>query len=534
MALLWMLLAPFCVGFYALSLPLGPNDFWYHAMAGRFICEHGALPHQALSSAAQGFTSPDTPYYYQSWLSEVALFLLLRFGGLSAVVVARSVLVALSFALLSWTGARRLGRVLPEAGETARARFACIGALLGFGMCSQNLDTRPQMFSVPLFAAFVALSWEWPFASHRARLGIGAALCALMIVWSNTHGAFISALLLMGALAGGEVAHLFWRRVVLKQEAAAGSARGLCALFGALLGSACLNPRGAGLFVYAFGMARYPIGRKYIEEWQAPHVSLSQWYNALFFGSFLLLPPLWWRAQKRREGKLTGAPLRAGEVVGLLLLAYLGHDMTRGVIWYALAGAPAIAVLAAAAFAPARETLAPTTPIAAHLNAVLAGVFLLAPLLMLPRIKGSGGLGPAFASRFAPTPKGSFPLGFSNDPGLILDRDTPVEAAAFLRAHPPRGHLWNDMVFGSYLSWATAPAIPPSCDPRVELYPAAFWEEYRRIMQGAPDAARTLQRRGYSDALLDLPAQAKLAARLQSDGWHQAFRARGAVLLRHN
>lgn len=532
MALLWTLFAPVCALFYTLSLPLGPNDFWYHASAGRFICETGTLPQHALFTSAQGFTTPATPYYYQSWLAEIGLYTLLKLGGLSAVVIARSVLVAFAFGILAWTAQRRLARVLPASDDTTRARWACVGALLGFGMCALNLDTRPQMFSVPLFALFVAGAWEWPFLSSGARWKVGALLCALMTLWSNTHGAFITALLLVGATAGGETL----RQILTREKSS--PAKSLCALSSALVLSACVNPRGAGLFAYAFGMARDPMSRKYIAEWQRPQVSTSEWYNAIFFASFLLLPLLAWRAHKRGVAASSGQfVLRSGEVAALMLLAYLGHDMTRGVIWYALACAPAISVLGACAFASSKASQAATPPassLAARLNAVLASVLLLAPLVMLPRAKANLGLGPEFAARFAPNPRGDFPLGYSGDPPLLLDKGTPTEAAVLLRHSPPRAHLWNDMVFGSYLTWATAPQILPSCDPRVELYPHAFWEEYRRVLEGAPEAARVLQSRGYSDALLDRETAPKLIARLKAAGWRVLLVRRNAVLLRRN
>ena len=41
---LWLLFVPLCITIYSLMLPLGPNDFWYHARAGRVIAETGRIP----------------------------------------------------------------------------------------------------------------------------------------------------------------------------------------------------------------------------------------------------------------------------------------------------------------------------------------------------------------------------------------------------------------------------------------------------------------------------------------------------------
>jgi hypothetical protein len=145
---------------------------------------------------------------------------------------------------------------------------------------------------------------------------------------------------------------------------------------------------------------------------------------------------------------------------------------------------------------------------------------------------------------FAPTPRGEFPIGFTGEPPLLLENNTPVDVVEFLRQNPPRGKLWNDFVFGSYLTWATlyAPRLAPHVDPRVEMHPLSFWEEYGRIADGAPDASQKLKATGYSDVLLDATEQPGLLRRLHADGWRILWPIReaaslpreGAVLLRRS
>jgi hypothetical protein len=167
---------------------------------------------------------------------------------------------------------------------------------------------------------------------------------------------------------------------------------------------------------------------------------------------------------------------------------------------------------------------------------------LLLPVPLLPWFKPALPLPDFFHARFAPTPQGAFSQGFAGDPPLLLDRSTPVEAVEFLRHSPPRGKLFNDMVFGSYINWMLYPQTRSLCDPRIELYPLKWWEGfYFRLGKGPADAAQILARDGYSDALLDPKMQPQLIKRLQAaPRWTIVFPAKAsdwprstAVVVRH-
>src|SRR5215510_8705731 len=64
----------------------------------------------------------------------------------------------------------------------------------------------------------------------------------------------------------------------------------------------------------------------------------------------------------------------------------------------------------------------------------------------------------------------------------LFSADTPVGAAAYLRAHPG-GRLFNEMGYGSYLDWALYPQMQVFADPRVELYDLTLWQDYLAISE---------------------------------------------------
>nr|AUN36246.1 hypothetical protein [uncultured bacterium] len=545
---LWLLLVPIVCAMYTLLLPIAPNDFWYNVRAGSVISQTGQIPTTALFTTS---LPAGTPYYYQSWIAQVLLFKTLQFGGLSGIILLRTICLTASFSLLvwlSWTCARQVSaRASQPLPETSLARIVALSCLLAYSLAASNMDVRPQTFSVLLFTVWMVLIFKWSHVTHKTRLTIAAALVLLMALWANTHGAFFTGLVVLASFFIGEALHFSLSRKrpqinrIFGTPPTSSSVRALGILVALCTLAPLLNPRGAMIYFYVFKLAGLKAGQKFIQEWQSP--SFNQWYGALFFisliGVFVLAGVLLRRAKPAEQNApewLRGAMgARPGEMAILVVMAILALRDIRSIIWFALLLAPVMAAMYT------RLLLNRTRPTATEdsppksvqvVNAIIAMGLIFSCIPLLPAYKPGLGLPPEYTSHFAPNPAGQFPLGFSSDPKLLLDRDTPVEAVEYLRKNPPRGRLWNDMVFGSYLVWAGAPQALPHCDPRVEMYPLAFWEEYGRLIDGPPDAARTLRAQGFSDALLHVKDEKPLIVRLQKSGWRALLKKGNAILLR--
>ncbi len=546
-SLLWLLLTPLVVAAYTLLLPIAPNDFWYNARAGAHLAATGNIPTTSLFTTS---VSSTTPYFNQAWLAQYLLFNTLENGGLSGIILLRTFCLILTFALILWATWRRLRRcnqsntlLLPQ---VALARIAGGSTMVAFALSASNMDIRPQIFSVPIFALFVFCILEWPFASALGRKAIIAFLMFCMALWANLHGAFFVGLVLLGAFLGGQAVQFFWTKKSLicsdlfgKISRAQFSQTAL--LFGFVGIAALFNPRGAALYAYVFKLAALQTGQKYIQEWQAP--SFADWYGALFFICLivaLLLAAVLWvrlRATEKAISKIENSTPRCGLWFGEIFIfgitAIMAMRDIRSIIWFALFFAPVLAILVLGVL-PKRASTPQTTsiPLVAQIgNAIIALLLIFSLAFFLPQTRSSLPLPAAYFSQFAPTPRGAFPDGFNSDFSFLLQRDTPVEAVQYLRAHPPRGKIWNDMVFGSYLTWAGFPDLLPNADPRVELYPQEFWEEYARLINGPPDAAQTLRAQNYSAALLHRQDEKRLLRRLQESGWRVVSSHRDAVLL---
>lgn len=542
---------PLVVTVYTLLLPIAPNDFWYNARAGAHIAMTGTVPVTALFTTS---VSPETPYYYQSWLAQLLLFKTLENYGLSGIVLLRSACLLAAFVLVLFTVWRRITRInsasLHPLPETTLARIATVSVLAAFALAASNMDVRPQTFSVPLFALFLFCLFEWPFLKSKARLIVTILLIAGMILWANLHGAFFTGILLLGIYASGEIVQFALTRrnencARLFGKTSLDSLRLTLLLVPAIGLAALINPRGAHIFTYVFDLASLEAGQKYIQEWQAPH--WSDWYGALFFLALITLCIT--TGLLLRLLSLSSSPkdlptaLRLPELLILSALALMAFRDIRSIIWFGICFAPVFAAPITQLLLLKNQT-APgpiVIPRSAQIvNATLALLLMGGVIPFLPQWRAALPLPPEYAAQFAPTPRGAFPRGFPHDPPALLERATPVRAVEYLTAHPPTGKIWNDFVFGSYLTWATLyePRLAPHADPRVEMRPITFWDEYGQIAAGSSNVAHFLTKRGFSDVLLDIKEQPELIERLKAAGWQVLItpnprRGETAILLRN-
>lgn len=164
----------------------GADDVWAHAFVGRWMWEHGTVPHRTLGlwgGELKGWIA-------HSWASQVVFFALLKNGGWLALVFCGMIMSALPFALLWWFWARcgRMGLLAPPL------------FILAAWVSSPRFRTRPELFSALALAILLIFLSAWP---RRARREL-ALLPVLFCVWANFHGGVAIGLLLLGATVVGD------------------------------------------------------------------------------------------------------------------------------------------------------------------------------------------------------------------------------------------------------------------------------------------------------------------------------------------
>lgn len=475
---IWSLVILAGFGFFVSLVPLPPNDIWWHLRIGEIIHRTAHIP----TTNMFAWTVPkDAPFFYGAWLGEYLLYTLYRWGGLALTQVARTVLVLLSFGLTA-----RLARWQSRSWRIAALAMAC-SAL----MSMNNVVVRPQIWSLLPFVLFFyllsgygagELDWQWLLL-----------LPPLMVFWVNAHGAFVLGIVLLGVFSLGEIV-----RVVLGLRGALPWSGILkLAILGALTALATLiNPRGFGIWRYVVGLMTDPPSQSLIVEWQSP--TPAGVANIAFFVTVLLL------LVSIAYSRYRPTPTEALLLVGFLWLAWNGQ---RYVIWFGLVSMPILAQAIAGLGVKLPFVAGPRR----WRNTALALVLFVPVLVVQPWWVEAV---PLPGTYWAQVHKGL-------DIGALIDTCTPVDAVAYLRAHPG-GQLFHEMGYGSYLIWAL-PEQGVFVDPRVELYPYDQWLDYVRITQGIR-YNELLEAYGADRLLLDRVAQEELLLQLSQDpAWEREY-----------
>jgi MFS family permease len=442
------------------------GDLYLQLASGRFVAAHGFVAADPFQTIAHG-----EPWLNQQWLSELLVYRVVGWIGVTGLTVVYAGLLAAPLALMLWL-CRRKGPAM----AVALVALYCPGLLT-------IVHPRAAGFSVLAFSllvAILALAWlrQRPQSpAMRLRWAVPATL-ALFAVWANLHGGFVAGLVLIGAVVCG-LALERW----LGRPNAVGSRRiFLLALTGALAtGTAMLaTPLGGALLSYlaSFHDSAVSVASP---EWrpafQSP-LAIAYLAVAAAFAAWL-----WARTDRPRAL----AP-------GLVVLVFLALALLalRNLVFVG----PVLA-LAIASLAPDKGGGKPWS---------LVGLALVL----------SAGAAATWAVAIGPA---------RNEP--LLDE----HLVGYALRHPPaRGHIAAYAGIGSYMIWR-APRAPVELDGWLEHFtPAEVRGTYAVLDGRAADPAPYVRRLRIGAMIADR----RVAIRaLQADGFEVELADRaGAYLVR--
>lgn len=385
------------------------GDLYLQLASGRFVAAHGFAAVDPFRTIAHG-----EPWLNQQWLSELLVYRVASWVGVTGLTIFYAVLLAAPLGLLLW-----LCRHKGPAMMVALAAFYCPGLWL-------IVHPRAAGFSLlgfSLLVAIVVLAWlrRGPPLPPVSRLRWAApATLALFGLWANLHGGFVAGLILIGAVVCGLVLE-----GGLGLPSAVGTGRiGLLALTGVLVAGTAMvaTPLGGAILTYLESF-RNPAIAAASSEWrpafQSP-LALAYLGVAAAFAAWL-----WARTERPRT--LTPA------LVVLVFLAFALASL-RNLVFVG----PVLA-LAIASLAPDRRVQASWSLVG--LAAVLAA-----------------GAAATWAVAVGPA---------RNEP--LLD----ARLVGYALRHPPRsGHIATYAGIGSYMIWRT-PRAPVELDGWLEHFTAA-------------------------------------------------------------
>lgn len=337
-----------------------------------------------------------------------------------------------------------------------------------FGILGRIHSVRPQLFSVLLAAALLLILC----LVDRGRRALLVLVPPLMALWANLHGGFLVGLGIIG----------IWTAVrFVAHEPDAPARPHIVALAVGSAAATLANPYGPQLWSFLWDTVG--LSRVEIADWQ----------------------PLW----------ATGffGITQWGLVTAVAILAMTRHRVD--IAYAAIAAVLCLATLKISRL-DAFYTLAVIMMLGPHFGRTAAAghTAVRAPTLALLAISGAVALA-------------TVPLAQRSSCIEIRVGPEP-EATRF--AQRQQGRMVTFFDWGQYGIWHLAPAIQVSMDGRREtVYSDAVLRSHRRIYANTPDAIDLVE--SMKADWIWLPHDWPVVSRLQSAGWHLAFRGPTSAIL---
>ncbi len=467
--------------------PIRPQDFWWHIAIGREIAQTGKIPQaDVYSYTANGQAYPS---YQMFWLMETSLYEAYHLGGAALVIFVHSLIITAAYVLIFWI-CLKISRSW---------RIAAFSILFAAALGLNDWNVRPQGITFLLASLFLLAIYQY----RQNRRWYWLVVFPLgMLIWVNSHGTFLIGLVLIGLWLGQEV----WdsiaqrggnlRKTLLEHASMPGLMLVLTAL-------ACLvNPRGLGIIGYIKTLTSNSVVQNLVTEWAPPN--LNSMLGVIFFACLLGYAVVLAISPKRPD---------FFQVAAFIIFGLLGIKTARGIVWFGLIMAPAVADHLSAIvkrYQPATQK-SDAQPGNRLLNIVFTVVILGMGVISLPWWKS-----------YLPLPTAKA--------GLI-SVETPVEATQVLLQQNPPGRLFNSMSFGSYLIWAAYPQYQVFVDTRIELFPDKIWLDYLNISSAAGGWEASLRDYGVNTLILSPDEQPGLIqAAFNSQNWKKLYQDNNAYI----
>jgi hypothetical protein len=487
---LWAILAVLLPVLGALLATISTVDLAYHLRAGTIVLDQHTLP----SPDTFTFTGAGLTWFDQQWLAQAVFAALFSVGGWGLLAVVRALLVG----LIAWL----VFRACRWAG--AETRVAAWLTLAGFAVGMVALGLRPQLVGMVLFAVTLAI-----LAGRERRARLVWAIPLIIVAWSNIHGSFF---------LGPTAVLVSWLEDVASHKP---GTRRLLALVALSLAATLVNPYGAAVWSYAFGLAANPTIRRLIAEWQA--TSPLSFIGAVFYGSIAAMVAILFVAVRRRTSDSPGMRgfLRRTwpTLLWLLGLAAIGAIAERGVAWWSIAAPIAVARLlyvSGALRSGAPDPAEPASPSAIDRRSLvptsIVALLIVAIVALLPLWRTAHPI-------YGPS-------------GVLADAPHGITDAV-LGVARPGDRIWNAQRWGSWLE-LVVPSATVAVDSRIEFIPTDAWADHLALSSGMADWSSILDRRGVTIVVASTTEQQGLISIIRtSEAWRPVYDAvEGAVFLR--
>ncbi len=473
----------------------------WHIRNGQLMLQtHAITRTDPFSSTMSGHV-----WYAWEWLYDLAIALVYQAMGLNGVVFASALAIAATFALT-------LRLALARGGNLPVTVFLLALAVAASAI---HLFARPHILSWLFVAIWFHLLDNWETGGGFVK-GSGLLwLPALMLIWVNVHGGFITGFILLGIYLASELA----RYATGRERNALGRLKNLAGITVACFAATFVNPYGYKLHIHIYQYLTNQFLMNHIQEFRSPdfHGAAQQCFLGLLFVAFLSLAT--------RRGKL-----RSSHLLLIIFAAASGLYSARSL--------PISSILLVLTIAPIlSQTLAELNTnhrLARWLAAFVGRCNAFAVRMASMESSMRGHVWPAIGIALG--------LWICLQGGNLAGRQAmnvhfpekrfPVQAVDFLIHSDIRQPVFCPDYWGGYLIYRLYPQTKVVVDDRHDLYGEQFFRGYLRTVRAEPEWEELLNQEHVT--LVLAPDGSALGNVLQeSSAWAVLFRGpRGVIFQR--
>lgn len=484
-------------GMHGAKTLLGDGDTGWHIRTGEWILSHGRVPDKDLFS----FTKTGQTWFAWEWLWDVAFAWLHQHWGMAIVVVASSLVICLTSALLFRLAFHKCGNPI----------VAMAFTFLAMASSSVHFLARPHLFTL-LFAVVFYTVLE------RVREGRSTRLLWLLpvltVLWTNLHGGWFIGIVLVGLYGAGELAGgLFdgqpgaWPAAFRRMFPYAA-----CAL--ACLAASLIGPYTYHLHAHIWDYLTDSFQREHNQEmlpisFQNP--------GARYFEIMLLLggAACFWHLRRKRFT----------ECLMLIFFAHLGLVAVRNIPLFGIVAAPILALAATEWFQALEDA-----PVSAWLRNLAGGLRGMAQSIggmerqWRLHLVSVAAIALLTAILYAPAPPENFRARFDA-------KEFPAKALASLGDSAAQSRIFTYDQWGDFLIYKLYPKNQVFIDGRSDFYGSPFVQKYLDIVNVKFNWQQLLNEYGVDTVLL--ATDAPLAGALkESSRWHVVYDDGDAIVFR--
>lgn len=398
---------------------LKDGDTYWHVATGRWIAEHGTVPHTDVFS----HTFTGQVWLAKEWLSQLILYYAYEIGGWKMVNAFSLLVVSVCVALLALVSFRNF-----------RFSIAVGVVFLATIFASVHYLARPHLLAYPVMMLWVA---GIVAAADKQRIP-SYWLLPLMTLWANMHGGFTLGLALAGILSLETLMSV--PRAALKPQVVR---HGIFLALAAI--AALITPFGIQSILITPKILGLGEVLDHVGEWKSPDFHLYEFHLLVLMGLI-------------GSALLGGLKLKPMRIVAVVLISYLMFKHVRTLPVFALL----MPILMARPVTEQFSGLSLQQQLADE-NGDPILEFCQKHARKLPVIAA------------AILGFGLFVAVITDLPEKNKNPNKPISSVAFAKENGLTGKVYNDYDLGGYLIFS---GIPTFIDGRAELYGRDFFNSY--------------------------------------------------------